>query len=149
MDDSVSPSPLLSSPTNGNGGAAASSSSSSVMFPSSQSSNLLYFILATDPVFEKSKLVCALFLDGDDDWLPDARDFARRIVGQFTETHKDAIEKLKKVSEETEDEEEEEHLKLYSSFASVMHTNKLEVLSDRMKRRSVQNMSVVSESKHA
>ncbi len=125
-----------------------SSSSSLEQGGSYQTSNnnnnqLVYFILATDPIFEKSKMVCALFMDGDDDWLMDARELARRVVTQFTEANRDAIEQLRKKSEETEDEEEEQQLQLYSSFVDVVQRMKLDIVSDRMKRKSSSVQGVV------
>ncbi len=110
---------------------------------STNNNQLVYFILATDPIFEKSKMVCALFMDGDDDWLMDARELARRVVAQFTEANRDAIDQLRKRSEETEDEEEEQQLQLYSSFVDVVQRMKLDIVSDRMKRKSSSVQGVV------
>jgi hypothetical protein len=126
----------------------AETPSDSLLFGNNNAS-LLYFVLATDQIFSKSKLVCALFLDGDDDWLQDGRELSKRLVNQMATMHKEAIEKLKKNSEETEDEEEQEQLKLYEGFITQMHTVKLEVLSERVKRKSEQGMNSINESKHA
>ncbi len=156
LDDGTSPQSIMNTMV----GASSSSSTANTISSSSsslehggsyQTSNynnnnnnqLVYFILATDPIFEKSKMVCALFMDGDDDWLMDARELARRVVTQFTEANRDAIDQLRKRSEETEDEEEEQQLQLYSSFVDVVQRMKLDIVSDRMKRKSSSVQGVV------
>jgi hypothetical protein len=111
--------------------------------------SLLYFVLSPDQIFTKSKLCCALFIDGDDDWLDDAREFTKRIVNQFATEYKEDLEQLVKISEETEDEEEVEQLKLYTKFTESMHTMKLQVLSERQRRKQHDSGYIVNESKHA
>ena len=93
-----------------------------------------------------------MFLDGDDDWLDDSREFTKRVVNKFATMYKDTLEQFNKVSEEISEEEKEEEaqqLKHYEHFIETMHTMKLELLSERLKRKQHDSGNVVNESKHA